>query len=474
MHNKDALKLLPSVDQILRKPEVEKMIENYTRANVTEALREVLQDARNSVMEKGFDKGMTVTRIKEDLVESLSRRLKRKGLGRLREVINGTGVVIHTNLGRAPIAENVATDLIRLAHRYINLEYNLETGSRGSRHDIIRDLVCDVTGAEDALVVNNNAAAVLLVLSAMASGQEVIVSRGELVEIGGSFRVPEVMEQGGAKLVEVGTTNKTYIKDYEKAIGDDTALLLKVHTSNYRICGFTDAVSRKELADLGNKYHIPVAEDLGSGVLIDLNEYGIGREPTVQDSIRWGMDIVTFSGDKLLGGSQGGIIAGRTEYIKRIIKHPLARALRADRLTLAVLESTLRIYTGGERVTERIPVLNMLTMPLSKLEQRATQLMKLVSDIGAPADMSIEKEYSQVGGGSLPLERIETRVLAIRPRLFTVNEIERALRMADTPVIGRIVKDRYIIDVRTVFEDQLPILAEELAFALSGEGETVG
>jgi L-seryl-tRNA(Ser) seleniumtransferase len=276
------------------------------------------------------------------------------------------------------------------------------------------------------------------------------------------------MEQGGARLVEVGTTNKTYIEDYQKAIGEDTAMLLKVHTSNYRICGFTDEVSRQELASLGRKRGIPVVEDLGSGILVHLEEYGIVGEPTVQDSIKSGIDIVTFSGDKLLGASQAGIIAGKSKYIKRIAKHPLARAVRVDRLTLAVLESTLRIYAQGERVLDRIPVLNMLTIPVSTLEQRAERLMELVTDIKAYAKVTIEKEYSQVGGGALPLERIETRVLTIEPKEMAVNELEKGLRMAKTPVIGRIVRDRYLIDVRTVFDEQLPVLAGMLIGVLSG------
>ncbi|MFA6669426.1 MAG: L-seryl-tRNA(Sec) selenium transferase [Bacillota bacterium] len=468
MNNKKLLRLLPSVDQMLRKPEVAGLIEQYARVTVTESLREILQETRDRVMDGGFDESATATGMEEGIVEALAERLRRKGLGRLKEVINGTGVVIHTNLGRSPVPESAVADLSRLAGRYINLEYNLQRGVRGSRHDLVRDLVCGTTGAEDCIVVNNNAAAVLLTLSAMASGKEAIVSRGELVEIGGSFRIPEVMEQGGARLVEVGTTNKTYIEDYQKAIGEDTAMLLKVHTSNYRICGFTDEVSRQELASLGRKRGIPVVEDLGSGVLVHLEEYGIIGEPTVQDSIKSGIDIVTFSGDKLLGASQAGIIAGKSKYIKRIAKHPLARAVRVDRLTLAVLESTLRIYAQGERVLDRIPVLNMLTIPVSTLEQRAERLMELVTDIKAYAKVTIEKEYSQVGGGALPLERIETRVLTIEPKEMAVNELEKGLRMAKTPVIGRIVRDRYLIDVRTVFDEQLPVLAGMLIGVLSG------
>jgi len=471
MNSIDVLRLLPSVDQMLRKPEVQDMMERHARATVTEVIRRVLQETRQSIMEDEYNGEISAGAIEGRLVRALDERLKKESRGNLREVINGTGVVIHTNLGRSPIAERAVDDLARLSGVYVNLEYDLQSGGRGSRHDIVRDLLRGITGAEDCMVVNNNAAAVLLVLSAMASGKEVIVSRGELVEIGGSFRVPEVMEQGGARLVEVGTTNKTYIEDYRRAINENTGLLLKVHTSNYRICGFTRQASREELAALGREFGIPVVEDLGSGMFVDLGEYGIGHEPTVQDSIRSGMDIVTFSGDKLLGGPQAGIIAGRKEYIRKIAKHPLARAVRVDRLTLSVLESTLRIYAESERVVERIPVLSMLTMPVDRLKRRAERLVELLAGIEPYAEIAVETEYSQVGGGSLPLERIETRVLSVLPKSMTLNQLEEGLRMANTPVIGRIARDRFLIDVRTVFDHQLPMLAKMLAMVLSGGGD---
>jgi L-seryl-tRNA(Ser) seleniumtransferase len=471
MNSIDVLRLLPSVDQMLRKPEVQDMMERHARATVTEVIRRVLQETRQSIIEGEYNSEISAEAIERRLVKVLDERLKKESQGKLVEVINGTGVVIHTNLGRSPVAERAVADLARLSGVYVNLEYDLESGGRGSRHDLVRDLLRSITGAEDCMAVNNNAAAVLLVLSAMASGREVIVSRGELVEIGGSFRVPEVMEQGGARLVEVGTTNKTYIEDYRRAINDNTGLLLKVNTSNYRICGFTRQVSREELTALGREFGIPAVEDLGSGMFVDLGEYGIGHEPTVQDSIRSGMDIVTFSGDKLLGGPQAGIIAGKKEYIGIIAKHPLARAVRVDRLTLSVLESTLRIYAEGEGVVERIPVLSMLTMPVDRLQRRAERLAELLAGIEPYAKIAIEMEYSQVGGGSLPLERIETRVLSVLPKSMTLNQLEEGLRMADTPVIGRIARDRFLVDVRTVFDHQLPVLAKMLRLVLSGGGD---
>ncbi len=487
MNQKDLLKLLPPVDQILGKSEVENMIKMYTRPVVIRTIRGILGNmraeilkgnitapafgkdpAKTSVNVKISKKDLTVPTLEKTLVKTLAETLKERDLVHLREVINGTGVIIHTNLGRSPMARYAVADISRLAGKYINLEYDLKTGYRGSRHDIAKDLIRDITGAEDCLVVNNNAAAVLLVLSAIATGREVIVSRGELVEIGGSFRVPEVMAQGGAKLVEVGTTNKTYIHDYEGAINDNTALLLKVHTSNYRICGFTEEVPRNNLVALGEKYNLPVAEDLGSGVLIDLKKYGIGNEPTVQESLKSGIDIVTFSGDKLLGGPQAGIIAGRGQLIKQIAKHPLARAIRVDRLVLSALQSTLRAYLEGEGVTEKIPVLKMLTTPLNVLKDRAGYLLELLTIIKPYAEVYIESDYSQVGGGSMPLEEIETFVVAISPRNISPDELDRRLRFVDTPVVGRIIKDRYLIDVRTVFDEQLPILAEMLTLALTG------
>ncbi len=471
MDTREMLKLLPAVDQMLRRPEVGGMIEKYARETVTGALREVLEETRQGILNGEFDVDTVDSLLEERLIRALGQRLEAERLESLREVINGTGVVIHTNLGRAPVSDSSAERLARLSGRYINLEYDLVNGVRGSRHDVVRELLRGVIGAEDCIVVNNNAAAVLLVLSSMAAGKEVIVSRGELVEIGGSFRVPEVMEQGGARLVEVGTTNKTYIEDYKRAINDNTGLLLKVHTSNYRICGFASQVSREELTGLGREAGIPVVEDLGSGVLVNLEEYGIGHEPTVQNSIRSGIDIVTFSGDKLLGASQAGIIAGKGKYIGQIEKHPLARAVRVDRLTLSVLESTLRIYREGERVVERIPVLNMLTVNISRLEQKAMRLTQLLSGLTSYADISIDREYSQVGGGAMPLERIETRAVSMVPKKISVNEMEQRLRTADTPVIGRIVKDKFLIDVRTVFDEQLPVLADMVTLVLAGGEE---
>ncbi len=459
----EILRQLPSVDKLINSTEIRRLDGEFSRRIITDAAREVLEETRQAIL-----KGDIIRIDDEDLLAGIFQKLKHESSDRLKEVINGTGVIIHTNLGRAPLPEKAAEKISRISSRYINLEYNLEDGERGHRNDIVRDLLCRITGAEDGMVVNNNAAAVLLVLSAMARGKEVIISRGQLVEIGGSFRVPEVMEQGGAVLVEVGTTNKTYIRDYEVAIGENTGILLKVHTSNYRICGFAHEVSGAELVELGRRHGIPVVEDLGSGILVDLRPRGLGYEPGVMDSIRAGMDIVTFSGDKLLGGPQAGIILGRKEYIEKIKKHPLARAVRIDKFTLAALESTLRLYFDEETAFREIPVLRMATMSLEELERKARALKDMLEDIHPFALVKTEKEYSRIGGGSMPVEQLETRVVSIMPHNMTVNRLDEQLRGYAPPIVGRISQDKFFIDVRTVFDDQVPVIAEAVREVIIG------
>jgi len=459
----EILRQLPSVDKLLSNIEIQHLMDKYNRRMVLGAIREVLEETR-----KGIHDGAVIQVKEEKLVMEVSDKLNRENTDKLKEVVNGTGVVIHTNLGRAPLSEEAARKMYRLASRYINLEYALEEGKRGYRHDIVKDLLCKITGAEDALVVNNNAAAVLLVLSAMAAGKEVVISRGQLVEIGGSFRVPEVMEQGGARLVGVGTTNKTYISDYERAVNEDTGLLLKVHTSNYRVCGFTSEVMGEQLVKLGRKYGIPVVEDLGSGIFVDLTSFGLTYEPTVQESINAGMDVVTISGDKLLGGPQAGIILGKQEYIKKIGKHPLARAVRIDKLTLAALENTLKLYLDEERAIQEIPVLRMLTLPIGELDRKAQTLKEMLKEIKPFAGIEVEKEYSRVGGGSMPLEQIETRVVSIIPDNIKVSRLDELLRNFEISIVGRISQDKYIIDVRTVFEDQFTVIVKAIKKVLGG------
>ena len=377
-----------------------------------------------------------------------------------RTVINGTGVVVHTNLGRSLLPESAMESLLAVGSRYSNLELDLATGKRGSRYSLVEEILCELTGAEAGLVVNNNAAAVMLVLDTLAKGREVIVSRGQLVEIGGSFRIPEVMSRTGAKLVEVGATNRTHLRDYEKAISEETALLLKVYTSNYRIIGFTAEVGLAELVELGARHGLPVMEDLGSGCLIDLSRFGLAKEPTVGEVVRAGVDVVTFSGDKLLGGPQAGLIVGKRKIIEQIKANPMNRALRIDKFTLAGLEAVLRLYFDEEKALAAIPTLAMLAMPLAAIDQRAKRLRRLITKALDPVcRVEIKDIASMVGGGSLPEQPLPSRGVTLVPLDRSVNELEKGLRELALPVLGRIEDGRLLLDMRTVADKEVPLLA---------------
>jgi L-seryl-tRNA(Ser) seleniumtransferase len=387
----------------------------------------------------------------------------------LKPLVNATGVVVHTNLGRSLLPEAVVENISVVAGRYSNLEYDLDAGKRGSRHAIVEDLLCEISGAQAAMAVNNNAGAVLLCLETFARDKEVIVSRGELVEIGGSFRVPDVMAKSGGILKEVGTTNRTHLRDYENAIGENTALLLKVHRSNYSVIGFTAEVSLRELVVLGAGHGVPVMEDLGSGTFIDFSKYGLVKEPTVQDSVAAGTDIVTFSGDKLLGGPQAGIIVGKKSIVDLIKQNPLARALRIDKLTLAALESTLRLYRDEEKAVNMIPTLRMLTMNIDDIETRASNLVEELKNIGiSQLDIELFRRSSRAGGGALPLLELPSRCLGIRVRGMSANALEKNMRANDPPIIGRIEDDAYIMDPRTLQDDDLPIIRKAFEKILGG------
>ncbi|MGF7056471.1 L-seryl-tRNA(Sec) selenium transferase [Brassicibacter mesophilus] len=441
---------LPKVDQLLSEQKISHLLETMPREIVLESIREEIERLRNLISQGSITLDEIDNEI-QTISELIEIRVQGKLKPRLRKVINGTGVVIHTNLGRSLISNKIINNVVEIASSYNNLEFDLEKGSRGSRYSHLEDIIKRITGAEAALVVNNNAAAVMLVLSSLAENKEVIVSRGELVEIGGSFRVPDVMEQSGAKLVDVGTTNKTHYWDYEKAIGEDTSALLKVHTSNYRILGFTSNVSLEEMVELGAKYNVPVVEDLGSGVLIDLSKYGLEYEPTVQESIKAGVDVVTFSGDKLLGGPQAGIIIGKKKYIDIMKKHPLNRALRIDKFTISALEATLKLYLDEKEALEDIPTLKMLTTPIEELNQKALLLQnRLFDSINDVLKIEVVDDFSQVGGGSMPLEQIPTKCVMIYSNEASVSMVERKLRQLPTPIITRLYKDRIFIDMRTV------------------------
>ena len=466
MNKKELFKMLPSVDEVLSQKGIEELIEKYPRSIVLESIREVIDINRKTIVAiKTEEEAEKFSLTMEKVIEETEKKARDNYALSLKKVINGTGTVLHTNLGRSLISEKIKDEIWTAASRYSNLEYDLEKGERGSRYVHLTDMIKRLTGAEDVLVVNNNAAAVMLVLSTMAKGGEAIVSRGELVEVGGSFRIPSVMALSGADLVEIGATNKTHLKDYEEAITENTRALMKVHTSNYRIMGFTESISVAELVELGKKYDLPVIEDLGSGVFIDLSKYGLEYEPTVLDSIHRGADIVTFSGDKMLGGAQAGIIVGKKKYISAMKKNQLTRALRVDKLTICALEATLRMYLDEEEAVKNIPTLNMITMPMEELERKANLLYAEIEKLNLDADVHIEECLSQVGGGSMPLETMKSRGIAITPNNMNVSTLERKLRLSDSHIIARVYDNKYVLDVRTIFEDEFVDVANELKLA---------
>ncbi len=461
MDKRKLLRNLPSIDELLKEPEIASYTEEIPHFFVVKAVREVVETKRGQIKE-----GKLQEISKQIITKEIKLKIKELTSHSLKPLINATGVVIHTNLGRAPLPEGVLNNVLKVARGYSNLEFNLKTGKRGKRYDHIRGLLRDITGAEDALVVNNNAAAVLLCLSALARGREVIVSRGELVEIGGAFRVPDVMAQSGAKLKEVGTTNKTHLKDYEAAIGEETALLLKVHQSNYRIVGFTKEVTIDELVGLGRRHNLPVMFDLGSGCFADLRPLGITDEPVVSDVLKRGVDILTFSGDKLLGGPQAGLILGHREYIETISSHPLTRAVRIDKLTLSALEAVLRIYADMNLAKEEIPVLRMLFQRPEDIKKKAMKLQKMIKKELSDIEIAVERDSSQAGGGSLPEVNLPTFVVSVRRSSISAESLKENLRFTDPPVIARIRENRLVFDLRTVEEKEIPLISRSLKTAI--------
>ena len=400
-------------------------------------------------------------------IRNLTRFVRHYHRPRFTRVINGTGVIVHTNLGRSLLPPAAIACLSSAAGHYSNLEFNLTTGNRGSRYDHVDQLLCELTGAEAALVVNNNAAAVLIALETLARGKEVIVSRGQLVEIGGSFRIPEIMARSGARLVEVGATNRTHLHDYQEAITAETALLLRVHCSNYRIIGFTSEVPDSDLVELGRAHDIAVMEDLGSGCLIDLSTFGLAKEPTVQEVVASGMDIVTFSGDKLLGGPQAGIIVGKKRYIEQIKKNPLNRALRIDKFTLAALESVLRLYLDQRQAVEAIPTLQMIAAPAETIRQRALQFLQVCRQgLDDRCAFELVPVSSQVGGGAMPAQNLPSWAVAVQPRQLKTSRLEQLLRQAPVPVIVRVEGNRLLLDLRTIADDELDLLSTSLTSVL--------
>jgi L-seryl-tRNA(Ser) seleniumtransferase len=434
-----AFRSLPSVDRLLADDRSRRAAAEIGLKTVTTALRDELTFARAAIA------AGEQAREASELVESGLRRAYAAMAPSLRPVINATGVVIHTNLGRAPLADDAIAAMEAVSRGYSNLEFDLEAGERGSRHEHVESLLRRVTGAEAAMAVNNNAAALLLALSAVAAGREVIISRGQLVEIGGGFRIPDVMRQSGATLVEVGTTNRTYLRDYEGAIGDETAALMRVHSSNFRVVGFTAGVEIEDLAALAHSRGLLMLDDLGSGCLLDTSAFGLLREPTPQESLAAGADLVLFSGDKLLGGPQAGIIAGRAQLVTKLKRHPLARALRMDKASIAALNATLLHYVRGDAL-ETVPVWRMIAAPASTLRRRAARIAR-----AAMPGAEVAAARSMVGGGSLPEESLPTFAVSIAPRRdLGVEEIARRLRLGMPPVVGRIERDRLLLDPRTI------------------------
>ncbi|TYT76350.1 L-seryl-tRNA(Sec) selenium transferase [Desulfobotulus mexicanus] len=458
MDTQQLLRQLPGVDTLLLNMETLEKWQDLPHSLKTRIIREVLEEKRRAVLENRFheEKELTVSALMPLIIKKLEKAVTPN----LQRTINATGVVVHTNLGRSLLAEEALERIMAVASHYSNLEFNLENGKRGLRYTAVSSLLTEITGAEAAMVVNNNAAAVLLCLDTLTRGKEAIVSRGELVEIGGSFRIPDVMAKSGAILKEVGTTNRTHLKDYEGAIGENTGLLLKVHTSNFQIMGFTASVSMDQLSSLGRKHGIPVMDDLGSGTFMDFSPFGLSKEPTVQESLRAGADIVTFSGDKLLGGPQAGIIVGKKEWIEKIRSNPLTRALRIDKLTLAALEGTLRLYRDPEKAMARIPTLRMLTMDESLCTERANTLhKKLMALVLQGFDIEIQPSIARAGGGSLPTQDLPSRCISIKSRAVSAASMERQLRKHQPPIIGRVENDAFLMDVRTLQQGEEDIIA---------------
>lgn len=459
----EMLRKLPSVDALLQMDPIRSALARQPRKLVLESIHQVLDSKRKRLLDRSESERPTEVNLDPfHIMELILDRLEVISDYTLRTVVNGTGIVIHTNLGRSLLPEEAVERLQSLCRTYNNLEYDLERGQRGSRYVHAEAVLCELTGAEAALVVNNNAGAVLLVLNTLGKDKEAVVSRGQLVEIGGSFRIPDVMRGSGAILREVGCTNRTHLRDYEAAIGEQTALLLKVHTSNYRIIGFTTEVPLEELVTLGHSYNLPVVEDLGSGSFVDFSPFGLQGEPTVQDAVRTGADVITFSGDKLLGGPQAGIILGRKELISACKKNPLTRALRVDKMTLAALEATLRLYRDERQAMERIPTLRMISAPLPVLEAQAHQLASFIreADTQDKLNVQVRASASQVGGGSLPGQNMPTYVVAVSSPHISTQKIEATLRCGKPPIIGRIESDQFLLDVRTLQANEYVVIQQ--------------
>ena len=481
MEKKELLRGLPKIDEVMRQESLVVLSEEKGDLLVTEAVRAVIADLRQSILDlkekeaDGFDaSALEIPAVAEAAIARLAEDEELN----LFPLINATGTILHTNLGRAPLCDDAVINVSRVSRGYSDLEYNVPKGKRGSRHDLVGDLIADLTGAEDAMVVNNNAAATMIVLATLGAGREIIVSRGELVEIGGAFRIPDIMMQSGAYLTEVGTSNKTKASDYENAImteedieeGDwydkdprhgerfETGALMKVHKSNYDIVGFTEEASLEELVEIGKKHDLPVIFDMGNGLMLDMSEYGL-REPNVPASLATGIDVMLFSGDKLLGGPQAGIIVGKKKYIKAMKKHPLARAMRVDKMTFAALEATLMKYRDPKLALRDIPVLRMISTSPDDLRQKAEELAAAITRVAPDLKLEIVPVEDQIGGGSAPMVRLPGWAVSVKDGMKSADRTERKLRKAEIPVIARINEDRLLLCVRTIADNELDTIA---------------
>ncbi len=438
---------LPSVNQLLENPRLKELVDNVNHRVVVDGVRTFLDDLRVQVSAAAEDVSIPTP---QELADRIADWLETEEQPALRPVINATGVILHTGLGRAPLAPAAANAVSAIAAGYASVEVDLRDGQRGQRIRAVERLLCELTGAEAAAVVNNNAAATMLVLSAIAKNKEVIVSRGQLIEIGGSYRLPDVMECSGAKLKEVGTTNKTHPSDYSNAINEETGALLRVHPSNFEVVGFTKSVSTRELADIATPHNLPVIDDIGSGALIDFSKYGLTDEPVASDSIRDGADIALFSGDKLIGGPQCGIIVGKKKYIQKILSDPLMRAMRVGKMTLAALSATLQLYRNADEAEQSVPILQMLSTPIENLKLRAEKAAAQLGSSSKLKDITIVEDHSMLGGGSLPTQRIPTWCVSFAAAEGSISSLATAMREANPPIFGRVNKDRMLLDMRTV------------------------
>ena len=454
----DIYRKIPKIDKLLEKEEIKVRISKYGRDFVLSIIRKHLDIIRNNITNN------IISRInEEEILNTIIYKIDKENKSKFKRVVNGTGVIVHTNLGRSVFSELIAKEISDNLCSYSNLEYNLDKGERGHRYDHITDIIKEITGAEDALVVNNNAAAVLLTLKTLASTKEVIVSRGELVEIGGSFRIPAVIEESGCILKEVGTTNKTHLKDYKNAINENTGAIIKIHTSNYKIVGFTDDVDTKKLKKISYEKNIPLIEDLGSGMIIDLNKYGLHKEPTVKETLDKGVDVVTFSGDKLLGGPQCGVIVGRSKYIKEIKKNQLLRALRVDKFTIMSLELTLKAYQNFESLPSKIPTVRMITEDNEDVKWRANKLLEKINNINSNLiNTELCKTNSMIGGGAYPLDKLESWGIKLSIEENSEKDLEKKLRGGEIPIIVRILDGKIIIDCKTILNKDYDIITKAI------------